>query len=739
MRDPLLVPGAALVLGVALWPRWTPDPGDCLFGVAACAAVALLGRRSRAAWLAIAVGAFLLGCARPGLNPPGPTLQGMVSVEGVVRAVVGRQAELALSRVGQEPARGRVAVAFPEQAPPPGTRVAVFGAARPPWEVALPGEPDPTVALALSGVRSAVVARQVVVFGSARAPPTPFQGRRNRGLLRALALGDRAGVDEPTRALLRSTGTSHLLAISGLHLGMVAAMASGLCAALLRPLALVWPYGGLRWPAALVGAAASVAFGAAVGWPVSAQRAAWMLAGALAGSATGRGVRPWNLLGIAAGAVALAEPAAVCSLGFQLSFGAVVGLLCVSPRLERYLPLDTPWLLRAPARSLAATVGATVGTLPASAWVFQALPLGAPLANVVAIPLVSGVVLPAALLGARGVNLAGAVADRGLDLLLAWLAWVEGPVVHPAVGPAGAALLALVPLMARRPGVALWLVLMALGLRSAPAGVLEVTFLAVGQGDAALVSLPGGQRVLVDGGPPGRRVLGWLRRQGVTRLDELALSHAHPDHMGGLEPVLAELEVGALRLPRAPRADEPDFRDLWALARQRGVPRLGPQDPLPPGITALHPSPGFLAEHPTAGLNEHSLVLRVAYGAHSVLLTGDIERRAEAALSPQLQPVTVLKVPHHGSTTSTSPALLGALHPQLAVISCGRENRFGHPRVEVLGRLRGARVLRTDLHGTVQLRSDGVDLMLRLWRPGQGWRPWTPAASPPTRPRPPPR
>lgn len=126
-----------------------------------------------------------------------------------------------------------------------------------------------------------------------------------------------------------------------------------------------------------------------------------------------------------------------------------------------------------------------------------------------------------------------------------------------------------------------------------------------------------------------------------------------------------------------------------------------------------------------------------AHGAHTALLTGDIERRGEEALArawTQAAPLTVLKVAHHGSDTSSAPALLAALRPELAVVSCGPQNRFGHPDPEVLTRLEGTRVLRTDTDGTVQLRSDGHTLRVRTWAPGQGWSPWAPHPPPPAQP-----
>ncbi|HJN74225.1 MAG TPA: DNA internalization-related competence protein ComEC/Rec2 [Myxococcota bacterium] len=713
-----------MVVGVWLWPHWQPEVSTLLLGVGALGVCALFGRRVAplAAWSA----ALLVGSAAPGLHDGArPRAEAYTSVTGVVYDSGGHRASLRTED-------GPIEVWLPDPAPPAGSTLAAFGRLRPDWELHLPGEPDPVLRARTAGLRNRLLATD----WTSDAPPRarPFPAAEHEGLLQALAFGDRSLVREEDVALLQRTGTIHLLAISGLHVGLLAALAAGLATLFVRPLALLHHDRLVRLVPVFVGLGVAWAFAHFVGWPVSARRATWMVAGALVGSASGRGVRPWNLLGIAAALVAIGDPGAVRGLGFGLSFGAVLGILTVSPRLERYLPPDSPRLLRWGVRSVGATLGATLGTLPMTAWTFQQLPLAAPLANLVAVPLVGWVALPGSLLASRGNLLPMAFADTAWDLTLSWLALVEGPVLVPAVGSLGALAL-LLALLLRDRLASLGLALLALSLRPIPTE-LRVTFPAIGQGDAALIE--GADVLLVDGGPPGDRLLRWLRRRGVVHLDEVVLSHPHPDHYGGLVPVLEELEVDALRLPRVPLEGEDDYAALVEGARARGVAVLGPAHPTLPGWRVLHPSPGFILDH-LDDANESSLVMELSWGRRRLLFTGDIERDAEAVLVGLVREVDVLKVAHHGSRTSSSGELVEVLDPALSVISCGRWSRFGHPHAATLGALRHSRVLRTD-QGSVQIASDGLDLRWRQLIPGSGWTSWldVPARTPPSATAPPP-
>jgi competence protein ComEC len=256
----------------------------------------------------------------------------------------------------------------------------------------------------------------------------------------------------------------------------------------------------------------------------------------------------------------------------------------------------------------------------------------------------------------------------------------------------------------------------------------------VGQGDAIAVRTPGGRWLLVDAGPPhdsddpeAHPVVRALRARGVRRLEALILTHPDLDHIGGGPSVLDALDVGVVYDPGLP-AGKDDFVAVLDAATRGGVPwrsaRAGDRIALDGVLLeVLHP-PDSLAGDSSS--NETSVVLHLRFGEFDALLTGDAYKDVERAIVPETEPLEVLKVGHHGSDTSTDPLLLERLRPELALISVGRGNRYGHPSPAVLDRLEasGARVRRTDLEGTlsVQARRDGRYEVLGSRR-YPAWRP----------------
>lgn len=529
---------------------------------------------------------------------------------------------------------------------------------------------------------------------------------RYGGIIHALANGNRALVPERDTETMRRAGTIHLLAISGLHVGMVAGMGGMLAWLLSRPL-ISWPRLARLFP--VLGAIGmAILYGQIVGWPVSTQRAAMMVTIGVITHLHGRHVHPWHVWALALLLVIISDPAQVESIGCWMSFGSVAALIGWMPGWNRWLDADQPRIIRWLWVSLGTTTVATLGTLPVTAWIFQTLGLGAPLANLVSVPLFAGLAVPATMIGFHGPQTGSAtwlqIADTTIGWSMAWMEWTDLGSWAPAIGPYGALLLGFGLMLYTRPRWALLLVVLAFvrptGLRTA----FELTFPAIGQGGAALVSFPDGRRWLIDGGPPGNRLLHWLRRRGIRKLDAVFLTHPDSDHLGGLIPVVHALQVNTLWAPRRPRPDERSFHALWRDASLNGT------------RTAI------FGPTPTSNDNDSSLVLRLRHGQHQFLLTGDIGIRAEQRMEPHLQPMTVVQIPHHGSKGSSSEGFIAATNPYFAVAQAGMGNRYGHPHPSVIEKWGPQRCLRTDQDGTIRFLSDGRKVSVASWIPRNGWR-----------------
>jgi len=716
MRNPLAWTGLCVVLGAFAWPWWRPSIGPLLLGIVALSVVMVLARRWSVSVVAALVGSFLIGTASVASLPDAPELSNPSYIQGFIRSASRTSAVVSL------PDGADVALWFPDGAPRPGVSLAAWVEPARPF-VQMPGSPSGPQDDLRAHVRRYRV-RQWCVLGGASSTRVPILDEvEHRGVIWALLTGDASEIAEDTMVLLRETGTAHLVAISGMHVGLVSGGVWWLAWWLCRPLSLLPSPQPARIVPALVSFLAAVLYGNAVGWPVSTERAVWMVSLALFARLMGRTVRLWNFLGAAAWAITLFDPAQVGRVSFQLSFGAIVGILLVSPRFMRLIPPDTPRVLRWVARGLSTTIGAMAGTLPVVAWCFQLVSPLSPLSNLIAGPLVAMVALPLVLIAtllpeSMQPTLVWA-ADCSISWMIAMLTTLACDPWTPAVNGWGALLLALSLWCWRRPVLLVAMMLVALSLRSIPKNTVLVTFLPVGQGDAALVEWPDGRRWLIDGGPPSTRVLQYLRRRGITELDDVFLSHPHPDHMGGLVPVVSQLDVERLWVSRLPESDEVQFLSFIEAAGDAVL--SFPGDPLPEGISMLHPRVGWRASG-RHRVNEESLVLLLEYESRRILFTGDIQEQAESVLVDVVPMVDVIKVAHHGSRTSSSAALIERLQADWAVVSCGPENVFGHPHPQTLWTLRDSGVLRTDKDGAVEFGLSQKGIQIRAWRSGEGWR-----------------
>jgi competence protein ComEC len=551
-------------------------------------------------------------------------------------------------------------------------------------------------------------------------------------LLAALVVGERASVGTEEEARFRAVGVTHLLSVSGLHLAFAAGL---LFAAARRLLAWFLPALGRRRPrdrsAALFALPVVAAYALLTGAEVATVRAALVVGFAFVGVMSARRVRGLDALSFAALAITVARPASLTDPSFQLSFTAALAtLLVVRPAVTHARGWLARFVLQLFGIALA-SFAATVATAPLTALHFsQVAPMGV-LSNPIAVPLTEMAIVPLGLIGALLALLGGGhsvlhLAGFLTAILLALVRSLSAysPVIavaapSPLVFTIACAGLLWVGVSARPRLLRLCVVggvvlsLLAgerLWARLFPA--VEVVFLDVGQGDAAVIFLPSGEVLVVDGGPdPGAQALvPFLRRRGVTRVDLVVLSHPHPDHAGGLAELLRQLPVGELWTNGQPSSD-PTVRALLAEAAARRVP-LGAPRSLRYGavrIDVLGPidEHGLVAADSLASENDSSLVLRLCYARRCLLFAGDIESAGEAALLAHAPGgVDLLKVPHHGSRTSSGDELLDALHPRYAIASLAEGNRYRFPHPDVVARYRerSVRFLRTDRDGAVRAR-----------------------------------
>lgn len=712
----------ALLYGAGLWAGLVVlAPHATLWSAGAVTVGGIAARR----WAGVLAAVFAVGLAAGGVRAradrascaavwePGPvaailSIHDASGIRGLTRASV----EHAVQGCG-----GTLRLRVPGPPLPAGRRVIAVGRYRPgaftvDHARVLAGRPRFRFAL-----RDRVARRLARLYGA------------RTGVVEALVLGRRDDLPPALRGRFVQAGLAHLLAISGLHVGIIAAWL----------LLLGRPLVGRRraWAFAVVATWAYVAF---LGFPAPATRAAGFVTIRAVAALRQRHPPVGAVLAVAILVVLAVDPASVTAVGAWLSAAAVWGTAWgtgLLPERVHRLPM---------VRLAAASFGAVLATAPITAFSFGTVSPAGLVTNLVAVPL-AGVVVPGVfgslvvgslLAGGAGVGLAalervaewGGVLPGGhlvgiagwgfawpWALLLAAAVWVERvrPTRRMAIRLilAAAGSWALVGVVGRFP--------------RGSDGRLGLYVLDVGQGDAIAIRTPRDRWILVDAGPRGvtgdagrRVVVPFLRRHRVSALTALIVTHGDADHVGGAVYATRELAPGLVLEPGQPVGSRLYLEFLgaveaggldWRAARAGDTLTVD-------GITlaVLHPSAAWMAGELSP--NENSVVLRVSYGCFDALLTGDIGAPAERLLLGDGVEADLLKVGHHGSAGGTTAEWLDAVRPKAAVVSVGRHNRYGHPAPSVVERLAARKipVWRTDSSGTVTITTDGRYLSLNLDR-----------------------
>ncbi len=564
-------------------------------------------------------------------------------------------------------------------------------------------------------------------------------------VIHALLLGDRSYLDDELQRTLSRTGLMHLLAVSGLHVVLVGLTIHRILFSMLVRMRIPWrAMEAVRTPTTVL---LLVAYAALTGNSPSVVRAVLMATLIISGSALRRRADTLNSLGVAAFLLLLARPERLFSVGFQLSFCAVGAIVSLGPSIAQTLARREPAGFFS--RSLATSIAATAGTAPVLLVTFGYVPLAGIILNIAAIPLASLTLAAGFLMAIVDVAapdlaiLLQLTVSHSAELLLSVAkfadTYLDATVVTFPTNTSARILLAasvtiitahLAQLSARwRLTVFCMLAIVtSLHLHSARAGnqPLDIVFLDVGQGDAAVIRTPDAHFIVVDTGPPGRTmtaaertVIPQLRLMRAKAIDLLLVTHAHADHDGGVKDLVSAFETknffsSAEDQRYAPASHRPLFAGQTL--------RVGKHVTL----SVLNPSrqPSALSGA-VRSVNNNSIAVRLDFGNSCALLTGDIEQEAEAEIlsSSQNLQCDIVKVAHHGSRTSSSWAFWKATnHPDtnkdqdFAIISVGRNNRFGLPDEEIVDRWRRTRTVFQTIEGAVWLKSDGEHIYLHEWR-----------------------
>jgi competence protein ComEC len=581
-----------------------------------------------------------------------------------------------------------------------------------------------------------------------------------RGVIKALLIGDRSEVSRKIRDVFNRIGAAHILAISGLHIGIVATIAflafRFILARSQRVLLAAWSTKG----AALLSLFPVLFYGFLAGMSPATQRAVIMVTVFLMALLFERERDTINTLSLAALVILIVSPTALFEISFQLSFTAVFAILYMLKHVPIAIELrrGPPTVYKRLALFLLVSAAAILGTLPITLYYFNQTSLIGILTNCFMVPLVGFLVVPLGLLAVLFLPVAPTVAlfimkgatvtlEGCLDLAVFFSKWPFAAVrtVTPTLIEVAlyyALVWVLFNFRQTRRARPLLIGLAIVALADVGYWVserygrseLRMTVIDVGQGSSALMELPGGPCILADGGgfydnlfDVGARVVGpFLWKRKIATVEILVLSHPDPDHLNGLLFIARHFNVREVWMNQEP-ADTKPYRDFLRIVSERDIRFFGPKDLVRPRmingvrLQALYPPVDFLerkAKDSWRTPNNNSLVLKVSFQNISFLLPGDIEAEAErelTALACTTLKSNVLLVPHHGSRSSSTPEFLQCVRPETAVISSGWKNVFGFPHQKILKRYeaRGCNTFHTGRQGAITIATDGTHVVVK--------------------------
>jgi len=553
-------------------------------------------------------------------------------------------------------------------------------------------------------------------------------------VLEALLLGERGRMDPSISTALQKAGLYHLFAISGAHIALISFLLFSIFK-LLRfssRLSYLLLMTFLLFYAFLVEGRPSV------------MRATIMSLAFLLGKLIWRDVSLLNTISLSAFFLLLLNPFSLFDLGFQLTFAATLTIILFFPLIIKLLP-KLPMRI---SEIMALSLTAQLGVMPFVAWSFNRITFSSLVLNYAALPLIGGIMacgyvfLPLSFVSPFLAQPFSKVINYLISLFLSSTRLIENlsfisyripkPHIITIIGYFFFLYLLLLPPKIKKQRLILLLcflifffILITYPFPSL-SSTLQLTFIDVGQGDSILVEFPGHKKMLIDGGglprnsfDIGERVVSpFLWSKGIKKIHYLVLTHAHPDHLNGLRAVARNFRIGELWEAFSPMENKTytEFKEsLSAKIPQKRLFRGHFFQEEKVKVEILHPE----EEKPFVETieNDQSLVLRITYGQTSFLLTADIGRDAEKEIIENRKEIgsQLLKSPHHGSRSSSSEEFLNKVAPQVVVISVGEGNRYGLPNQDVIARYEkiGAKVFRTDLHGAVEVSSNGQRLVVR--------------------------